>query len=318
MALLRYNSDGSLDQDFGDNGVIQTTNITIIDQGGNPAALYGEDVAYQSDGKIIVIGTSSWSWGMYSWSNMTLVRYTYAGVLDTSFGSNGFKNFAISDYAGGSAVAVNSDGKIIAAGASGTMFQEIHYPSDFAVLRTNEDGSLDNSFYYGGIATPSIGSGNDSAKAIVLQVDGKIIAAGYTGNDSNTDTDLALVRFSPDGDLDGGFGNNGIVTVDIGPDSHDSFGGVTLQADGKIIMVGTSGGDVVLVRYHTDGTLDESFGVSGLVTTDILDGNDKAYGVTVQEDGKILVVGSCTEGVALLRYNSNGTLDNSFGGDVVN
>ena len=210
-------------------------------------------------------------------------------------------------------VAVQSDGKIVVAGDShnGTN-------CDFALARYNANGSLDASFGAGGKVITPFGSGNDRAFGVALQSDGKIVAAGYT--DKGSEADFALVRYHADGTLDTTFGGTGKVTTDINSGSGDYATSMAVQSDGKILVAGVSSKgtstDFALVRYQANGTLDASFGNSGRVTTSF---GSESYGrsVAVQSDGKIVVAGSAESVTnsffALARYQTNGTLDVSFG-----
>ncbi len=206
-------------------------------------------------------------------------------------------------------VAIQADGKIVAAGSSS---------GDFALARFNADGSLDTSFDGDGKVTTAILSGDDVANSVAIQADGKIVAAGSSHNGS--DYDFALARFNIDGSLDTSFDGDGIVTTSI-MSSSDFALSVAIQADGKIVAAGDSSGDFALVRYNPDGSLDNTFDGDGKVTTDFLNGNDFARSVAIQSDGKIVAAGSCWTGpahgddFAVARYNADGSLDTSFDGD---
>ncbi|MBK8092252.1 MAG: hypothetical protein IPK32_09820 [Verrucomicrobiaceae bacterium] len=168
----------------------------------------------------------------------------------------------------------------------------------------------------------AIGSGDDRGHAVALQSDGKMIVAGYNHNGSNND--FAVVRYNTDGTLDTTFGATGKVVTDFGG-SNDIANGVAVQSDGKIIAVGTASTSsawlFALARFHPDGSLDTSFGVAGTgrILTVIGSPNPgtKAEGVKIQPDGKILVMGHAqpvgTQDFVVLRYNSDGNLDNGFG-----
>ena len=183
-------------------------------------------------------------------------------------------------------------------------------------------GSPDSSFGSGGKLVTAVGSGDAGAQDVALQSDGKVVAAGYFHNGNNND--FSVVRYNADGTLDTAFNGTGIATTDFGG-SDDVASGVALQSDGKIIVVGTASTGsnrlFALARFHRDGTLDTSFGVAGTgrITTTIGSPNpsSNAAGVKIQPDGKILVAGSADLGFALdfvlLRYNSDGNLDNDFG-----
>ncbi|BAY77072.1 hypothetical protein NIES25_35300 [Nostoc linckia NIES-25] len=250
----------------------------------------------------------------------TLSSYTgilASGELDTTFGIGG-KVTTQFGY-GGSAysVAIQSDGKILAVGYSYMIHDGLNAP-DFALVRYNPDGSLDNSFGNGGIVTTHVGSASDSGYSVTLQSDGKIVVAGYTWNNSQSNQpDFALARYNTNGSLDTSFGNGGKVITNFGQDLGYK---VLVQPDGKTILVGSIGnGDRVLVRYNTDGSIDTSFGNSGKVNG--TNGNT----AVILSDGKIIVAGAAITDsnsysasgplidFALARYHSNGSLDTSFG-----
>jgi serralysin len=218
------------------------------------------------------------------------------GIVTTDFG---YSNEGYS-------VAVQADGKILVAGTAGTAYNGSVY-FDFALARYNPDGSLDTTFDGDGKLTTDFGSSNDSGQSVTVQADGKILVAG------SGLSDFMLARYNPDGSLDTTFDGDGKVTTDFGS-TVDSGRSVVVQADGKILVAGTSlngsGSDFALARYNADGTLDNGFGTGGKVTTDF-GGYDWGSRVVMQADGKILVAG---EG-KLARYNSNGSLDSTFSGD---
>ncbi len=300
FALARYNMDGALDNSFGVDGRV-TTDFGI---GGH----FGRSVTIQPDGKILVAG--------YAWvgsnRDFALARYNTDGNLDNSFGVDGKVTTDLGtpdDY--GYSVAIQPDGQIIVAGYTdnGTDY-------DFAVARYITEGTLDNSFGVGGKVTTDFGAGNDYGWSVAIQPDGKIIVAGESYN--GTDVDFTLVRYTTDGSLDIGFGVNGKVTTDFGT-GYDNGRSVVIQPDGRIVVAGYSAGNFALARYNTDGTLDNSFGVDGKVTTTFGTPNDFGRSVAIQPDGKIVVAGYAyvviDRDFALSRYTTDGTLDNSFGVD---
>lgn len=130
----------------------------------------------------------------------------------------------------------------------------------------------------------------------------------------------------PAGSLDPSFGVGGKVVTSIGAGEDQAYG-VALQEDNKIVVAGFSfsvdtGKDFVVVRYNEDGSLDETFGVGGIVKTDVqLGSDDIAYDLAIQIDGKIVVAGSSDNGsdrdAAIVRYNTDGSLDVTFGVDGV-
>ncbi|MBL9113650.1 MAG: cadherin-like beta sandwich domain-containing protein [Verrucomicrobiaceae bacterium] len=274
---------------------------------------YGRGVAVQSDGKILVAGES------YNGSNydFALVRYTEAGVLDTTFGTGGKVTTAIgssSDIA--FALALQDDGGIVLAGYSYNGSN-----NDVALARYTATGALDTTFGVGGKVTTQIGSGEDIARGVAVQSDGKIVVAGYTYNGSNED--VAVLRYNNNGTLDTSFGTAGKVTTPIGGSTADLGRQLTIQSDGKLLVVGNShngsNNDVILLRYTTSGALDTTFATGGKAVTAIGTDDDYGFDVAEQSDGKLVVAGSTkTAGLydfAFVRYTATGLLDTSFDGD---
>ena len=213
----------------------------------------------------------------------------------------------------GYATTIQPDGKILVAGYSSNGSN-----LDFLLMRYNADGTLDTSFGGGdGIVTTAIGSSDDEAHAVALQSDGRIVVAGFTT--SGIQRDFALVRYLADGTLDTTFGGgDGIVTTDIGSSSTDEAWSMVVQTDGRIVLGGNSAGDFAVVRYLADGSLDTSFSGDGKATVDLAAATDTGYGLALQSDGKLVQSGSATVGATLdfgvVRYNTDGSLDTSFGG----
>lgn len=307
FTLVRYNSDGSLDNSFDVNGILNTPVGNSSDA--------ARAVAIQTDGKIVAAGYG------YSgtYSGFALVRYNGDGSLDTTFDGDGLviKNLrGFNDAA--HAIALQSDGKMVVAGLSGNGSNH-----DFAVARFNTNGLLDTTFAPSGKVTTAIGSGDDSGAAVALQSDGKTVVAGSFYNGSNYD--FAVVRYNADGFLDNSFGNTGKVTTSIGS-GDDRADAVIIQPDGKIIAAGYyingTAGDSALVRYNANGTLDTTFGSGGKVTTQTSSSTENIYALAIQPDGRILAAGRAVNGASgldfvIVRYNSNGTLDGSFNGSGI-
>jgi uncharacterized delta-60 repeat protein len=295
FVLARYNSDGSLDNGFGNGGYVTTSFSWLV---GYPSSDYrgdGRAVALQADGKIVVAGLTNGD------EYVALARYNNNGSLDTGFGNGGrvMSNFGYSGL-GGYAIKLQSDGKIIVAGAC--IPNNFNYDI-FFLGRFNPDGSVDTSFGSGGtVATDFSGNWDIEGRAVVLQADGKIVVAGFYYPDTSI-FNFALARYNSDGSLDTGFGSGGRVTTDFfGGDAKGSA--AALLADGKIVVAGSSNGDFALALYNSNGSLDNGFGNGGKVTTDF-GGDDEGYAVALQTDGKILVAGSSYQNyifVALARY----------------
>ena len=314
FAVVRYHADGSLDTGFGTGGKI-TTAIGAGNEVGNA-------VAVQSDGKIVVAGYS------HNGSNddFALARYNANGSLDTGFGGdadgdNSKDGWITTPLGSGTdrahEVAVLADGKILLAGLSLTPAPSYN---DFALARYNADGSLGTGFGTGGKVVTPISSSGDYGYTMLVQPGGKIVVAGESYSGSARGYDFSLARFTATGALDTGFGSGGKVITDMSSGDDDQAWGVALQSDGKIVLAGESSytsGDIALARYNTNGSLDTTFGTGGMVTTAIGIYRDKANAVAVQSDGKIVVVGY-TGGLtydlfALVRYDSEGSLDTGFG-----
>jgi uncharacterized delta-60 repeat protein len=183
--------------------------------------------------------------------DFALARYNSDGSLDLSFGSGGKVStdfFDSQDLA--HAVVIQSDGRIVVAGR---IFSSIT-SGDFGVVRYNTDGSLDTAFGYGGKVTTDFFGFSDSANAIALQGDNKIVVGGSATDINGTFDDFAIVRYNPDGSLEGSFGTGGKITTAFSVFT-DGIRGITVQTDGKIVAAGSSfqdatNFDFALARYE--------------------------------------------------------------------
>ena len=332
FTLLRYTASGQLDATFGTGGMVKLRETTNAD--GVPYA-----VKVLSDNKILVAG-SSW----VSSVDFAILKLKENGTPDSTFGVNGWASTpAGSDADVIRAMAVQSDGKIVVAGtAQASSVPEIY---DFAVARFNADGTIDGSFG-GGMVITDI-NGSDVPGGIAVQSDGKIVISG-TSNAKATNANFAVVRYNTDGSLDASgatpFGTGGIVDLDLangGAGSKDDGYQVVIQPDGKILITGMSEAvsstqfDVATVRLTTSGALDATFNSTGAIVNrtggftaagiaiynnhSISNTDEGSRAIVLQSNGKILVGGDSDGSTTsfaflLLRYNSNGTLDNSFDG----
>lgn len=296
FALARYNPDGSLDSTFSDDGR-QTTSL------GDGARI--SDIASQVDGRIVAVGEAA---GAFA-----LARYNPDGSLDTSFSEDGKQTtgFGLTSFGIGHAVAIQPDGKIIVAGYSSQQTPESDH-SDFTLVRYHPDGSLDTSFSSDGIQTTDFANRGDKANAIKVLPGGSIVAGGTAGDGNAT---FALARYTPGGELDSAFSEDGKTA--------NGFGGffavgeaMAVQADGGVVVAGYFDGfgsmqiDFALARYNPDGWLDSSFGVGGLQTTDLAGEDDGSYALAVQPDGKLIAAGwskqFSSDDFALARYEGGG------------
>jgi uncharacterized delta-60 repeat protein len=300
FVVTRYITTGALDTTFGGGDGIVTTTVG----GGYPRAAA---VAIQDDGKIVVAGQS----GDYVAPVPTVVRYTGAGVLDSSFGAAGIVTTSVGSSGHGySDVAIYPNGNTVAAGTTWVA------DYDFVVARYLEaNGSLDTTFNGTGVVTTDLGMW-EFGNALAVQGDGKIIVAGRSGL-TGPGYHIAVARYTPAGALDSGFGTGGVVTTSIG--DYAAAYAVAVQPDGKVVVAGLGDGrGLVVVRYTTGGELDTSFGGDGVVTTTLC---NEGYDLAIQDDGAIVVVGHAgqddAEDLAIVRLRSDGALDAVFDGDGV-
>jgi len=272
-------------------------------------------VALQPDGRIVAAGSTFSGDG----EEFALARYTADGDLDPGFGRGGMVTTGFRGQDAAQAVAVEPDGRIVAAGtAQGSGLGT--GAGDFALARYDADGAPDPTFGTAGTVTTDVG-GADAVDAIAVQPDGRIVAVGSTLGPGGGD--FALARYDADGSLDPGFGSGGIVTTDLG--GEDQALAAALMPDGRIVVAGSTfgeaGGDFALARYLPDGSLDPSFGSGGVVRTDLGGADDEAFAVGVFPDGGVLAAGDTlnpgvfpgASDLALARYNADGTLDTAFG-----
>jgi len=322
VALVRYDPSGVLDPTFGDGGRVRT------DFGGRFDDALA--VAVQSDGRIVVAGSSSDGTGTV----MAVARYTRDGRLDGSFDGDGM---ALVDFGGEAvarAVALQRDGKLVLAGWAVRPLATGCCAADFALARLSPAGRLDRSFGRDGrVMTdflPGIENGQDTAGAVLVQGDGRILAVGsaIAGGGS---PDFGVARYRGDGSLDPTFGGDGRVSTDFVGD-RDEVRDLAVDPYGRVVVGGQSCQppgpfdevcDFALARYDASGRLDRRFGDHGKVRTDLgAVVGEGVRGLILQRDGRIVVAGD-TQGpggadVGLARYRPDGRLDLTFGsGGVV-
>jgi uncharacterized delta-60 repeat protein len=306
--VVRYNVKGTLDTLFGDSGYVSTD-------------LDGEDrstsVAIQPDGKILVAGTSRHGVQPEFPEYFALVRYNTDGSLDAEFASGG-KLLKVAGHHHNKVytVLIRPDGKIVVVGDAsfGSPGQDI------CLLQCNADGTIDSTFGTGGTVRAVMDNTDEHGYSAALQPDGKIVVTGYTTPDGQ-DFDFLVMRFNSNGTLDNNFGNKGVVKTSIADYTQEVGRAIAIQPDGTLIIAGYamlgSDNDIVLMRYKQNGSLDNTFSGDGKVMTSVGQSNDFASSLLIQPDGKILIAGGTITGTnwdfVLARYDSAGTLDNSFG-----
>lgn len=315
FSLVRYNSDGSLDDNFGLGGVV----TTVIN--GN------EDIAFsgviQPDGKIIVAG--------YTWTgtdyDFAMIRYNSDGTGDMTFGVGGIITTDIDGrHDKANQIIIEPDGDIILIGYSGdAQYEDI----DMAFAKFKSNGHLDQGYGNNGLIVIPVSEPGltESARAATLQPDGKLVVVGYSDVFDPVNNSLNLIfssiRLNDNGSLDQTFADNGILKMVV--EKWAIGTAVAITNDGKILVLletkitkyGTT--DFTLLRLNASGTVDTSFGTNGFRTISFDNSDDSGSALLVQADQKILAAGytavnnGSTVDFALARFDMNGNLDNTFG-----
>lgn len=305
--VYRVNSNGTVDSTFGING------SSIFDVGGNQD--YVQDMKVLTDGSILVAG------GAYDGLadvNFAAAKLNADGVVDSSFGING--RFVMSLYPEdgediANAVAVQPDGKIILAGSGYIPNVGTH----LAMLRLNENGTLDSTFGDNGMVITNSGYENDVAYDILILSDGHILLCGYADALAQQ---VLIEKFSETGALDSSFGTGGIALYDLNP-GNDVAWAIRMHPNGKIMAAGRKGAgngktDYMVMAINANGTLDTGFGIGGVASKNI-NINDAALDMLIEPSGKIVLAGSSGGGLlgsqdfSICRFNENGSVDNTFG-----
>src|SRR5438270_6242036 len=314
FAVARYNPDGTLDKTFGVGGKVQTDFPGL--------AAVASSVVVQPDGKIVVAGGA---FPLFTFlGDFKVVRYNSNGSLDTSFGDGGIVTTTFPEGSYAFDVALQADGKIIAAG---TVFVDFNpgdsSNTDFALARYNPDGTPYATFGNGGkVSTDFLGL-EDDAFSVLIQPDGKIVAIG-SANDPATFYDFAAVRYLSSVTLDTTFGVAGKVHTDFGDQNFDRARSAALHPDGRIgaagFAISQNGGvqNFAVARYTSNGLLDTTFSRDGITKIDFGNCCQSAYQVLLQSDGKIITVGYANtedsdSDFLLARLNPRGSLDTTFG-----
>ncbi|MFT3681558.1 MAG: GEVED domain-containing protein [Ferruginibacter sp.] len=281
-----YAQTGELDPMFGTGGIVTTTALL-------PGATVYNSSVVQSDGKLVAAGYTN-----NGTNDFAIVRYNVNGTPDNSFSGDGVITVSLS--AGNdviNAVVIQADGKILVTGNAG---------NDIALARFNTDGSPDNSFDGDGVVITDFG-GADTARAIAVQSDGKIVIGG-----------TAVVRYNTNGSIDNSFDGDGRLNGTY------NCGAIAIQNDGKILVVNNEISRATVWRFNSNGTVDTGFGESGTGSTSMQDEavstNYTGRAIAIQGDGKIVIVGDYAIrdlGVSvfmLVRLDLNGIFDDNFYG----
>ncbi len=312
FAVARFNPNGDPDPSFSGDGRRVADFSAVSDT--------GTAVAAQADGRIVVAGYGQNGTNDYEFGVM---RFTVAGRLDTSFSGDGKRmtDFtAAGDDDEAYAVAVQDDGRIVVAGYSNE-----GAVNKFAIARYRLDGSLDGSFSQDGKRTIGFpgGTGDDEAFGLTIQPNGRIVVVGESARGPG-DFDFAVARLLPGGNVDDAFSGDGRRLVSF---AGSDVGRAVALAQNRIVVAGDSnqeGGeyDFAVAALRGDGSSDPGWSQDGKRLDSFgSSSGDRADGVAIQPNGKVLVAGTAFEQTdthfALIRYRSNGTRDPSFSGDGV-
>lgn len=291
----RFKQNGTVDSSFAVNGFYPTP-ITQVSL---------KDLVIQPDGKIIAIGRIDTAVGN---TNIVAFRLHPSGLADTSFGIGGV---AVIDYEGyndyGHSISLQADGKVLLAG---------QFTSNQAgIVRLNVTGMVDSSFGVNGIVI----AGYDDAYYVDVAPDGKIVLGGTSS--AAHDYTICAMRFLINGAVDTSFNHTGVVYTAAGDFRSNNGRAVKVQPDGTILVsgsgtYGSEGANFVVVRYNTDGSLDNAFGFGGIVNLDFDDNNDFAGRLELAPTGRIILAGgtgSDKRKIAIASLQGDGTLDASWG-----
>jgi uncharacterized delta-60 repeat protein len=307
FALARYHPNGTLDTSFGIDGKVVSR---FISQLGSDFINFVE-AALQGDGKIVAVG--HFRAGDLGLWNLLVVRYNADGSLDTTFDGDGIMTMRIDNYSLAGGIAAQPDGKVVISASAGNGFTTVN-PYRFMVIRI-AGGGLDPTFGDGGVVQTAFNGIPSRPFGIAVQANGKIVVAGLMGNNN-----YALARYLPNGTPDATFGNSGTATLISGV--NDTQGAdVVVQPDGKIILLASVVNRFQLFRAKADGTPDPTFGASGgIIIAQGNHGEERAGGLTLQPDGKIIAGGysysrnnSTIFNPFIVRLNPDGYRDPTFG-----
>ena len=319
FAVARLGADGAPDATFGVDGRVRTPIGTFAQ---------ANAVVVQDDGKVVVAGHVTPELGSLD-ADFALVRYHRDGSLDTTFGGDGIVTQSFRTPAYATELALEPGGGLLVAGVASNDRDSFN-TSDFVVARYLPDGTLDTSFGGGGTVETDVRGGPDFLDALVVLPDGSVVVGGSSDQpdpQAPSETQVALVRYLPDGTPDASFGEGGVALAETGP--FEELTGVAVQADGSLVAAGSNTNAertqtrILVVRFTSAGVLDTTFGAGGVVTTAAA-GQSEATDVVVDGDDRVVVVGRAVDDTngsgkswLVVRYLPGGELDDAFGRDGV-
>jgi uncharacterized delta-60 repeat protein len=346
--IVRLRADGTNDTSFGTNG-----HVTVQFNGATTEVV--SSVAIDPDTqKILVAGTITTTDGQSTDTAFAVARLNADGSLDTGFNGSGEETVEVGGQATArgattasvtlSTVALQDNGKVLLSGTVFTRQFQVANTESLVVVRLNKDGGVDTSFGSGGQASVpvAVAASNSAGAAAPLAVgeDGKIVVAGTTGAPQGTAAAnyFTVARLTSAGQLDTTFGTGGQTSFGFGTNLDNEVTSVAVLGNGRVVVGGFtrpdgstgSNSDFALAKLNADGSLDTDFNGTGVQTLGFdLGGTnaDQINALAVQDDGKILAVGSAVTATlsnvngdpvtsahfALARFNKDGSLDSSFG-----
>jgi uncharacterized delta-60 repeat protein len=301
MVVTKIGSDGKLDPAFGQGGVA-SVNVAV----GGKTVEMARAVAVQPDGKVVIAGPvekdPKATGTAAKDTDIAVVRFDATGKPDPAFGKGGTARIDIGagKAVGESYVADNSwgmtlsGGRVVVFGSSPAADRD---DADYAIVGLTGAGVLDSAFGTKGITRVDVNQATDNARGVVVQPDGKLVFAGYSRNKEGV-IEPVLIRTGPDGNLDSGFGKDGVATASVIPGGVAEAYGVSVQGD-KFVLAGYGRGssadekvDMMSMRFNADGSWDKSYGTDGVTRVDVAGDADRGRNLTVLPDGRILIVGS--------------------------
>lgn len=344
LVVTRLNADGSVDTAFGSGGSV----AIAVASGGATYTVTAADLVVQPDGKIVVLGTANTTTPTPSGEDdFVVARINANGTLDTTFGTSGISliNFTPGSSTFGTvaeSLALAPDGKVVAAGSA---FSTATGSEQFAVARLNTNGTLDTTFNGTGLAMVTFNTGgssatNDSANAVVVQPDARIVVVGQANLPTVsglTPTNVAVARLTANGALDTTFNGTGTLTFSYNLGGNSVDVGTAVVLDGpRIAIAGTTTEllpvtdrrtgvqDLTVTRLNADGSFDATFNGSGKYGLSLSRGGSmygtSASAIAVLSDGSLLVGGRATQpnnynpsDAMLVNLTSAGTLNASYG-----
>lgn len=317
--LFRYLPNGSLDPQFGINGVDSFSVKKLVPAGYQFLTL--KALALQSSGKILVAGTTGFFNGFSVPSDAVVLRFNSNGSVDSSFGTNGRVITSVGGTSSNSsdkinAIAIQSDGKIVITGETWDLIQH-----RFLTIRYSSNGIIDNNFGFVGIVTSTPGAFDDEAQSVVVQPDDKILIAGDSYINDGSSYRIGMMRLLSNGNIDNSFGTNGYSITNLSS-GGDGATDAALQTDGKIVISGYAYSvkqnttDAICMRYLSNGKIDSSFAINGRYNLDVAGGEDNFKSIQVLSGNGIALCGNGSIGgnseFLSARLLANGLSDNSY------